>query len=645
MNVDDFRRSFVDGQVPSAAALRRSFSNVLKISVTGKSDDGDAEALKTDNVHTFELLRDAHGFTGRVGFWIELKADEADAWLAATTVDLLVNSPEPDGTTTEILSITGACVTMQSRKGHAAVNPGKKSSELTAAEFWSEFAAGSPVSSILSRDSDDRDPDTIRLAASISFVDEFAFVGKAHFPMDVYTGDSWRNVFVNNGLRLGADTKSDPAWLTPKTIPTTSHICVPLASGEASFYDYVMSVTDSFGASFVYDHAAEEYSIAAQAPETKAIAFNLECDSLVVHYDPGTTATTTVQNLAAVGGIYQQLGESRALQVPRRAVAKRWTDAQTTAVALVEKSRQDWRTSAKESTDFAIRSFPRKAVLPLPATYFTKEDVDYQCRGVAIWIAAMDPIGEGQTDNLWSKTQDRGLRYEGSVSIRSLKKASEEGVDSPTNYLGVPPYVAPVFPVQVEAVVRAGVEVSGWLDKAKEYDSGYGNNYADLFVDDRTYAASAASEGFHIIDPTKTKFRAKAPDADEAEAVYERHWVLSVPTWDVQLRVPHQPSMSGGHQFNTPLAGTTVLVDVYRESAEIARFLSWGPDVEMPDQASGGHVLFGVPGYSNSQLSYRHDGKGEPVLDVARRNKDDYQEITLKEGQLIIKLTTDTDGP
>mgnify|MGYP003653027103 CR=1 FL=1 len=88
-----------------------------------------------------------------------------------------------------------------------------------------------------------------------------------------------------------------------------------------------------------------------------------------------------------------------------------------------------------------------------------------------------------------------------------------------------------------------------------------------------------------------------------------------------------------------------MLVDVYRESAEIARFLSWGPDVEMPDQASGGHVLFGVPGYSNSQLSYRHDGKGEPVLDVARRNKDDYQEITLKEGQLIIKLTTDTDGP
>ncbi len=72
MNVDDFRRSFVEGQVPSAAALRRSFSNVLKISITGKSDDGDAEALKTDNVHTFELLRDAHGFTGRVGFWIEL---------------------------------------------------------------------------------------------------------------------------------------------------------------------------------------------------------------------------------------------------------------------------------------------------------------------------------------------------------------------------------------------------------------------------------------------------------------------------------------------------------------------------------------------------------------------------------------------
>ncbi len=663
MKIDAFRKYFAEGQGEGPDPTRRSFVNTLKIKITGLDEDKPDEVIENVNIHTCELLRETYGFRGRIGFWIDLAVDEVDPWLKVASVNVSMSSPEPDGTDTEVFFLNKARVTGQCRQVFNSVEDSDLNNVVGEEMFWSDFSTASPVSGMATRQDGYISSDETRVAVSIEFVDDFSYVGKAHFPMDLYTNETWKNVFTKNGLRLPDETGNDPKWLSPANPPVTSHICVPLGRGQASFYDFVMSVTDSYDSSFWYDYADESYRIAEKPPTVQAEEVLLQCRAKVIEIDNGGPATVTLQNLCAVGGSYQQLGTSATLQVPRRAVVGRWSEADATAVSLLEEGREKWKTSTKEWTEFHIKDLPREAVIPLPNTSFTIGDDEYQCRSVALWIGAVEPVGGGKTDGLWAHERDRGLRYEGNLNLRALKRTdSDDNGKFVPDHIGVPPYLAPTYPVQVEGVLRPSDQVASWLGQAKDYADGYADDYADLYVDERDDDASGQSDGWTRIDAKKEKFRASEPDTEsttipaaaqasaevtgagaDASTAYERHWVLDIPTWKVQLRVPFRPDFGGGHLFHTPFVGSTVLLDVYRDTAQIARYLSWGPDIEMPDEASGGHMLFGVPGFASSQLSHRHDGSGKPVFDVERRNKDDFQEITMKEGQLIIKLSTQKD--
>jgi hypothetical protein len=111
---------------------------------------------------------------------------------------------------------------------------------------------------------------------------------------------------------------------------------------------------------------------------------------------------------------------------------------------------------------------------------------------------------------------------------------------------------------------------------------------------------------------------------------------VKLPVFDCIVRTPFEPMFLPGHFFAPTYRASRVLVALEYNSARIERHLDWGPNVALPMDGQGNHLLFGKN--QDSQTSLKHEYVSDkPVLTVLRNNAGDTELIKLEDGILILQ--------
>jgi len=125
-------------------------------------------------------------------------------------------------------------------------------------------------------------------------------------------------------------------------------------------------------------------------------------------------------------------------------------------------------------------------------------------------------------------------------------------------------------------------------------------------------------------------------------------YTVKIPLWkgdgspgaagsEAEVKVAFQPQFVTGILYFPVYKDSRVLLNMYFDYPDFYRFLDFGPDVQIPFDTQGQHVLFGKN--TKSQTSMKHayvDSKPEWTL--FRNNSGDTQTVTLNEGTLTIEV-------
>jgi hypothetical protein len=118
------------------------------------------------------------------------------------------------------------------------------------------------------------------------------------------------------------------------------------------------------------------------------------------------------------------------------------------------------------------------------------------------------------------------------------------------------------------------------------------------------------------------------------------HYIVHVPLWNQRIKVPFQPQFLPGHFFAPAFKDSRVLLALHFDHAEIVQFLDWGPDVRLPGESQGNHLLFGKNATSQTSLKHVYvDDK--PVFSLSRVNGGEQERLQLEDGAVVLELKED----
>ena len=92
--------------------------------------------------------------------------------------------------------------------------------------------------------------------------------------------------------------------------------------------------------------------------------------------------------------------------------------------------------------------------------------------------------------------------------------------------------------------------------------------------------------------------------------------------------------------------GERVLLALTWRKAWIESFLDWRPDVRIPADSQGNHMLLGKNPTSRTSLInyYENQSSLQPIFEIARTHNNDLQTIRISEGNLRIEVKEDAVG-
>lgn len=417
----------------------------------------------------------------------------------------------------------------------------------------------------------------------VTFADPATALWKQHFPCDLFTDKSFKDVIeAHKGdkitLKYELDAITSPA----------KQIFFHLDPGAgASFYDLVFGWVSGHGGAVAFDHDARTYAILNQKKQDGEPAKILGGDvrearwvfPAVPRHKPrvrntSTEATRTeaADNANASGGLYHD----RLLRTP---IAKEVDDAVAAAKA----------TPLLPLNELALdfRRFPTVSVTPGRLVDVSTKGGHSAARRLP--TEAMRVIHTTIEARAVDQGPDRDFTDKATDFDLSIVTRLEQKTDKAKRF---PALNAPRYPGYLEGKVVS--EIGEDTDLTYEFQK-----------DDET---------------SVERYRVKIP-------LFE----------DQIIFAPYEPESGAGAIYFPLYKGERVLCALDLDKAKVVRLLDWRGEARVPMDGQGQHVFFGKS--DKQSTSMLHDYQSDkPVLRVLRKNDKDTILFKMEEGKLTLKV-------
>jgi hypothetical protein len=534
-----------------------AFTDRLRLTLTLRAGEATFE-LTAGSIERLELVLVPYGFEAEIAFFVPLEFEIEglfDAFVGDGLLEASLSAASCvlDGTGVEVppLAVAGPATDRAVREEAA---PGVE---------------GRPVSGRRYR---------------VRFADPAAALWRTHRPLELHADASMREVLERHKAR-GIELRYD----FPRLDERPPVLCVAAGlDGPASFYDFVAWFLDREGGVLEFDAGA--YRIAAEKQRPTAEARPLDRGYVA---RLAVVAPEPARHAARVLNADAELPQALAVESAHAAAGVKSDTLVRTPLAARSERRQRLEASRLRAPqhglaiDFA-RLPPR---LDAPGTFVTLDE-DFSralyAAGKFYRVTRLE-LAAGPADiGEQAAPDDATKAFAASLSL-GLELAS-----NPLPHL--PPYVAPRYPVLVEA---------------KVVSEGGGPT-------DRTWASSPGDEG--------------------------AQYIVDVPLWGKKVPAPFVPNHFSGHWFFPAYKGQRVLVELGFDRASIRRSLDWAEGARIPAEGQGNRLVLGRSGVdgTSAQHAYR-DGK--PALEVRRVFGDDRQALDVREGVVFLEVKEDPSAP
>lgn len=427
----------------------------------------------------------------------------------------------------------------------------------------------------------------------IRFLDPAQLLWKQHFPCELYTGKTWRDVIEAEKGPL-IQLIYDWSILTAKR----PHVFLghEPGPGAASFYDFVLWLVDTHGGFFSYDYALRKYRISGERPPAGAqselhpddlASLRLELPVLPrqavrVHNSfagqPSTATVSPAVKNRGVAGVHADY----LLRTP--------VPSQVDERVRRERARLD--AAPGPALSVLLRRWPTSALCPGSACRLTDE-TRFLTTGVVLpspFSGALTRVRSFQmTAHAVSQLPDDGsgsdraaFQLQGSVLLAHDTDHRPPAI----------PYVPPTYPRLLEGRV---VSETG----------------------------PKSDETYQIYEDTQTSVES---------------YTVVIPLFAEQpIVVDFQPTLTSGHFYFPAYKDARVLVAVDLERAWLVRYLDWRPEARLPKESQGNHLLVGKTAQNGTSLRHLYE-EDKPVLRLTRTHALDTQMIEIAEGHLMIEV-------
>ena len=421
----------------------------------------------------------------------------------------------------------------------------------------------------------------------VHFQDAARMLWRQHYPAALYEGTRMADV-INAHLVKGISL--DMKWDELET--EMPMIC--LGSGadrmEASFYDFILWYTASRNGAWTYDSQEQTYRLSA-VQETVGRMVSLtpeEVQKVHVHIPETVRHSKRVLNACSELPQTVEIDQDHAVSGTYQDVWLR------TSIGSEFESRKrleaEKRLNGRHEIEVVLNQFPTKTIRTGTPVHFD----------LKAWSKKHFPfgrkyrVGRIQVDGRAAKRdplQELGTEH---AVYRMDMRARLEQEDS--THVNLPAYRRPHYPIYAEGTIVS--EIGEDTDKT-----------------------------YQVTNDENTSLD---------------YYTVRVPIWNKEIRVPYTPGLISGHFYFPAFKNTRVLLALYFDRAEIARFLEWGDDVRLPEGSQGNHLLMGKN--AESQVSLRHVYENNrPVFSIERLSGIDTEFIQLKEGVIVLQTGEDED--
>ena len=420
------------------------------------------------------------------------------------------------------------------------------------------------------------------------FADPAQVLWKQHYPCDLLVDSTLKALITAHTPTQISMVYNWDAVLSVH-YPVLS-LSLGTAINQASFYDYLIWLVDTYNGVFSYDYATHKYTLSA-AKTKSGTAQSLdheEVSDYIVKYPEVHRFQPNVLNA------YSENPQTTAI----------------TNAAVTTKIRHDYIASYPIAADMQARVTLETARFKQP---LHEVHLDYQ--HFQLQVTPPGKLVNFKGSNLWNKllyiqaknyrvkewhfsaqvaeqelTLDLNMAYSHYVMECSVDLESVLDTSVP-----LPSYIMPTYPVFVE----------GKIVSEKGAD------------DDMTYQ-------FYT-------------DSDTSANYYK----VTIPLWAKQkVRADYQPNQDGGQFYFPPYKNARVLIRLEFNSAYIDAFLDWGTGTALPLDSQGNQLVMGTSATSQNIIKHNYvDSK--PELQIQRTQDKDVELLQFSDGYILLQTQQD----
>ncbi len=414
---------------------------------------------------------------------------------------------------------------------------------------------------------------------TVAFADRPQVLWSQHFPVRLYVDETVAGAIAEQKVR-GLDLV-----LTAKRLLAKSNV-VSLNLGAASFYDFVCWLAEHWQLTLVYDYL--EASFGLVDGKVTPTLFGLEKKAHVSGFEVELPAPPRYKP-----HVLNAFASAKALNV------------EVPSTQAVEPLRDDRLIRSEVLVSSAARTTLEKARLKLAEpgvrlVYGSYPDASY----LPGCLMRFESGG-------WSKFD---YLYGSSWRVHSVDFSAK------ADELGDRPEATGVYQVEL----GVGLE---HVDDERQHLPAFRTPRWPFYVEGKIVSELGEDE-----EHTWQTY----PDPNTSLIKY----TVSVPLWNKKVVVPFEPGHLPSH-FHFPLwKDQRVLLAVDFLSARIERFLEWGPEVQLPTDGQGHHILMGMSDTNFTTMIHQY-ASDKPSWKLRRVFGQDTETVLLSEGAMLLSTEED----
>ena len=417
----------------------------------------------------------------------------------------------------------------------------------------------------------------------IRFADPAWVLWRAHRPCDLRVDSTLQKLIE---AHCAEGIKLDCEWDLLQEKRPILCLGLGLEGGTASFYDFVVWLTDLKRGAFELDYEDGTYRLGKAKRKDKQVGVldAADVESLETVVPETIRHTTRVLNPFANKSQQKTLSQDQAVSGVRQDVL-----AHTQIPATFDRQAQLEATRlavAGAEVSVALCALPRQHFNPGHALEISDGFSDkLYAQGQRYRILELHLAGDATGDS-----QDPSAELEEDLAVYALSiEARLELERNPIPHL--PAFAQPHYPMHVEGrLVATGGE-----------------------PEDRTWFAL---------------------ENDKTSLHYHQ---VDIPLWNKKVLVPFRPDHLTGHFFFPAYKNERVLVALEFDRAHIARYVDWAKNAPLPQNTQGNQIVLGRSAQSGTIVKHAYEGK-KPTLKVDRTFGKDFQSVEVHEGGIVLRV-------